>query len=65
MPHLVFLIILFPLIGVVVNTLFARRWNETAIGLYERLGAKVLNDWRICRLEGEELREAARQCPIS
>lgn len=34
MSHLVFLIILFPLIGVVVNTLFARRWNEAVIGWF-------------------------------
>lgn len=36
-------------------------WNEPAIGLYERLGAKVLEDWRICRLDGDSLREAAGQ----
>ena len=25
-------------------------WNRTAIGFYERIGAEVLADWRICRL---------------
>ena len=25
-------------------------WNEPAIGFYQRLGADVLPDWRICRL---------------
>lgn len=28
-------------------------WNKTAIDFYESLGAKILKDWRICRL-GEE-----------
>lgn len=27
-------------------------WNQQAIAFYEGLGAKVLPDWRICRLEG-------------
>src|SRR2546428_12600395 len=25
-------------------------WNQSAIRFYERLGATVLNDWRICRV---------------
>jgi GNAT superfamily N-acetyltransferase len=25
-------------------------WNAPAIGFYEKLGAQVLDDWRICRL---------------
>lgn len=25
-------------------------WNENAIAFYERLGAKMLPDWRICRM---------------
>jgi GNAT superfamily N-acetyltransferase len=28
-------------------------WNEPAIGFYQRLGAAVLPDWRICRLTEE------------
>lgn len=28
-------------------------WNQPAIDFYHRLGAKILDDWRICRLEGE------------
>ena len=28
-------------------------WNEPAIGFYERLGATVMGDWRICRVEGD------------
>jgi GNAT superfamily N-acetyltransferase len=30
-------------------------WNEDAIRFYEKLGAEVLPDWRICRLSGEAL----------
>jgi len=34
-------------------------WNESAIGFYQRLGAHVLDDWRICRLTGDALARAA------
>jgi NADH-quinone oxidoreductase subunit L len=34
MPQFVFLIILFPLFGVVVNTFLTRRWSETAVGWF-------------------------------
>ncbi len=27
-------------------------WNQSAIGFYERMGATVLPDWRICRVTG-------------
>ena len=30
-------------------------WNEKAIAFYEKIGATVLPDWRICRLTGEAL----------
>ena len=30
-------------------------WNEDAIRFYEKMGAKVLPEWRICRLTGDEL----------
>lgn len=30
-------------------------WNESAIGFYERMGATVLPDWRICRVTGNAL----------
>ena len=30
-------------------------WNESAIGFYRRMGARVLDDWRICRVTGEAL----------
>ena len=30
-------------------------WNEQAIGFYRKLGAAVLEDWRVCRLTGDTL----------
>lgn len=30
-------------------------WNESAIAFYEKIGATVLPDWRICRVTGEAL----------
>lgn len=30
-------------------------WNVSAIGFYEELGATVLPDWKVCRLDGEAL----------
>ena len=30
-------------------------WNEPAIGFYRRLGATLMDDWRICRLTGDAL----------
>ena len=35
-------------------------WNEPAIGFYRKLGATVLEDWRICRLTGDTLAALAR-----
>jgi GNAT superfamily N-acetyltransferase len=34
-------------------------WNEPAIGFYRRLGATLLDDWRLCRLTGDSLLRAA------
>ena len=34
-------------------------WNEPALVFYRRMGAYVLDDWRICRLTGEALAQAA------
>lgn len=31
-------------------------WNEEAIRFYRGLGAAVLPEWRVCRMEGETLR---------
>ena len=30
-------------------------WNEPAIAFYRRMGAAVLDDWRVCRVTGEAL----------
>jgi len=34
-------------------------WNEPAIGFYESLGARRLDDWRIFRVTGEALEKLA------
>ena len=34
-------------------------WNASAITFYQRIGAEVLPDWRICRVAGEALRKLA------
>jgi GNAT superfamily N-acetyltransferase len=31
-------------------------WNESAIAFYKKMGAEVLPDWRICRVNAEALR---------
>ena len=31
-------------------------WNENAIRFYERMGATVMPDWRICRITGDGAR---------
>ena len=36
-------------------------WNMNAIKFYEGIGAKVLPEWRICRLTGEALNTCASQ----
>lgn len=34
-------------------------WNQPAIAFYQRMGADVLPDWRICRVAGESLTNLA------
>ena len=34
-------------------------WNEPALGFYRKLGARQLDDWRICRLAGAALAQYA------
>lgn len=34
-------------------------WNQSAIGFYESAGARLMGDWRICRLTGEALQAFA------
>lgn len=34
-------------------------WNARAIGFYEKMGATVMPDWRICRVTGDALKRFA------
>ncbi len=34
-------------------------WNQSAIDFYAALGAEVLEDWRLCRIQGEALARLA------
>lgn len=34
-------------------------WNQPAIAFYEKMGASVLPDWRICRVTGDSLTQMA------
>jgi GNAT superfamily N-acetyltransferase len=36
-------------------------WNDSAIEFYKGLGARVLDDWRVCRLDEEQLPSLARR----
>ncbi|MFC1573520.1 GNAT family N-acetyltransferase [Candidatus Eisenbacteria bacterium] len=36
-------------------------WNSPAISLYQRMGAKIHDDWRLCRLDDDELANVASQ----
>lgn len=36
-------------------------WNQSAIDFYQGMGATVLDDWRICRFDEEELAGVAKQ----
>lgn len=36
-------------------------WNENAIRFYERMGATVMPEWRICRVTGDALARFGRQ----
>ncbi|MEF7613972.1 GNAT family N-acetyltransferase [Aquincola sp. MAHUQ-54] len=38
-------------------------WNENAIRFYQRMGATVLPDWRICRVTGDALQAFATGLP--
>ena len=40
-------------------------WNEPAITFYRRIGASILDDWRICRVTGEALTQlGSRELPL-
>lgn len=34
-------------------------WNESAIGFYEKLGARAMNEWTVYRLTGDALQRLA------
>ena len=34
-------------------------WNEPALRLYERMGARVMKEWKLCRLTGDGLERVA------
>ena len=34
-------------------------WNEPSIDFYRSLGARLMEEWVVCRLEGEGLRSLA------
>lgn len=36
-------------------------WNEDAIRFYEKMGASVLPEWRICRVTGEALKDFGKR----
>ena len=36
-------------------------WNTPAIGFYERMGARRLQEWNLCRLDGENLQAGGKQ----
>jgi GNAT superfamily N-acetyltransferase len=36
-------------------------WNAPAIEFYKSMGAKLLDDWRICRLQGETLHKLGQR----
>ena len=36
-------------------------WNVDAIGFYERLGARILHEWKSVRIEGDALRALAEK----
>jgi len=38
-------------------------WNEKAIDLYKRLGASILDEWRLCRLDEAQLPGVAAGLP--
>lgn len=35
-------------------------WNEPAISFYRRMGADILDEWRICRVTGDAIANLAR-----
>jgi len=40
-------------------------WNAPAIAVYESIGAQILTEWRIMRLEGDALQSLASKSPTT
>lgn len=38
-------------------------WNEPAIGFYKRQGARMMDEWTVCRVTGEALTKLAEAAP--
>ncbi|MEU3302237.1 GNAT family N-acetyltransferase [Streptomyces sp. NPDC006678] len=38
-------------------------WNEPTIDFYKSLGVELLDEWTVCRLSGEPLKELAARAP--
>jgi ribosomal protein S18 acetylase RimI-like enzyme len=36
-------------------------WNKPAIDFYRKLGAVVMEEWRICRITGQAIAELAQR----
>lgn len=36
-------------------------WNAPSIGFYESIGAKLMSEWKLCRMSGEPLARFARE----
>jgi GNAT superfamily N-acetyltransferase len=36
-------------------------WNEPSIAFYRSIGANVLDDWRVCRMSGDQLAKFAAE----
>jgi GNAT superfamily N-acetyltransferase len=36
-------------------------WNENAIRFYEKMGATIMPDWRLCRVTGESLAQLSER----
>ncbi len=36
-------------------------WNQAAISFYEKMGAKILAEWRICRVDGDAISSLAKK----
>lgn len=35
-------------------------WNEPSIEFYKKMGAKMMDEWTVCRIEGQEIEALAR-----